>query len=130
LPAPDGATRRQRRALASVLRAVPDVVITVPRGDLRQTAERRPSPWLAQLVDAATRHDREVASFGSGVEWSAFPATAQEHRLRSVARHARAGGHLDDHALAASDVPISRALRLVRARESVAFTPYDGNLSS
>ena len=71
----------------------------MPRGDLRRSVERVPSRWVLDLCThlagtgpwwapdlAAAREPwvRHVASFDAGLRHLDVPATAQEHRLRSL----------------------------------------------
>ena len=89
-----------RRYLAA-LAAAPRRVLTFPRGDLRRTTERTPSRFVIDTVEALTgeRHTADelltlaapwltvVPSFTAGIARVAFPATAQEHRLRVLLDH-------------------------------------------
>jgi RecB family exonuclease len=122
-------------------------VLLFPRGDLRRTTERVPSRFLAECV-AGDDHDRRrlvrlpddldelhadwyvaVPSFAAGLARVEFPATEQEHRLRTLLDHTRAGGAVDDHDLARRDVALARGVDTVVARRSHAFTRFDGNLA-
>ena len=132
-----------RRYLAA-LSAAPRRVLTFPRGDLRRTTERTPSRFVVDTVEALTghRHTAEelltltapwltvVPSFTAGIARVAFPATAQEHRLRVLLDHTRAGGRIDSHSLRDFDVALHRGLECTTARASSAFTRFDGNLAT
>ncbi len=132
-----------RRYLAA-LAAAPRRVLTFPRGDLRRTTERTPSRFVIDTVEALAgeRHTADelltlaapwltvVPSFTAGIARVAFPATAQEHRLRVLLDHTRAGGRIERHSLRDVDVALHRGLECTTARASTAFTRYDGNLST
>jgi ATP-dependent helicase/nuclease subunit B len=120
----------QLRAVLATARQ--QVVLCWPRGDLRRSTEHLASRWLLDVVGARTgervwSHDvlqlrapwvEHVASFGAGVAAASFPATAQEHRLRSLLHHRPLP----------ADSAFDRGARLLRARRSARFTEYDGNL--
>ncbi len=59
----------------------------------------------------------------------AFPATEQEHRLRVLLDHTRAGHPVHEHELHGTDVALRRGVDTTAARASPAFTRYDGNLA-
>lgn len=120
---------RQRHVLLAALGSAPRVVVTVPRGDLRRSSVRRPSPWLTDVAALADPTPRHVDSFAHGLISTAFPVNATEHRLRALLTHTGAGRAIDDHALTTTDEPLRRALRLRRAREAPSIGPYDGDLS-
>jgi ATP-dependent helicase/nuclease subunit B len=140
-----------RRLLAALASASGARVLLFPRGDLRRTTERVPSRFLAgcvaaagvdRLPQASLAEDRlpeglgelhadwysPVPSFAAGLARVEFPATEQEHRLRTLLDHARAGGAVDDHELARIDRALARGVDTVVARASGAFTRFDGNL--
>ncbi|MEJ7584482.1 MAG: PD-(D/E)XK nuclease family protein [Acidimicrobiales bacterium] len=141
------ALRRQRvdrdqRQLLAALAGARRHLLCLPRGDLRRSSQRVPSRW-ALAVASRLAGDRwwsadllartvpwvdHVASFDAGLRRVAFPATAQEHRLKSLL-------------IAAGDGPPVAALRspadpvlaaganVVAARRSDRFTRFDGNLA-
>lgn len=127
LSGPEARTLRLHRRLLAVL-ATTDTIITVPRGDLRSTAEREPSRWIAPWID--TDDGETVASHAAGLVATTFPASASEHRLRTRLGHVVAGGAIAEASDAADDRVLQRAVRLAAARRSDAFTEFDGNLSS
>jgi ATP-dependent helicase/nuclease subunit B len=135
-----------RRLLAALASASNERVLLFPRGDLRRTTERVPSRFLAECVGrGAGAGDTErlpedlgelhadwyapIPSFAAGLARVEFPATEQEHRLRTLLDHARAGGAVDEHELARVDVALARGVDAVLARGSAAFTRFDGNLA-
>jgi len=140
-----------RRLLAALASASGERVLLFPRGDLRRTTERVPSRFLTGRLAggvAGTGIDRlpedrlppdlgdlhadryaPVPSFAAGLARVEFPATEQEHRLRTLLDHARAGGAVDDHELARIDRALARGVDTVVARASTAFTRFDGNLA-
>lgn len=148
--APDLALRAQRldddhRALLAVLAAAEESLLVFPRGDLRRSAERAPSRWLLDAVEA---HDgvrpagdelaaltgdwfREVPSHVNGLQRTAFPATEQEFDvvglLELFERHGLRAIH--GHESLARRSEVSRGVELVVARRSSAYTRFDGNLA-
>jgi RecB family exonuclease len=133
-----------RRLLAALAAAGVDRVLCFPRGDLRRTTERMPSRFLLDTVEALNG-DRLYAddlvglrapwyelvpSFASGVAGVAFPATAQEHRLRALLDHTRAGRVPASHELATIDRAFAVGLDCANARAGVEFTRFDGNLAT
>jgi len=70
-----------------------------------------------------------VPSFAAGIARVEFPATEQEHRLRTLLDHARDGGTVNQHELARADRALARGVETVVARSSRAFTRFDGNLA-
>jgi len=123
---------RQHRELLGALAGARRQVLCIPRGDLRRSSERVPSRWAVELAsvvagercrsaDLLGRDDElveHVASFDAGLRRLQFPATAQEHRLRSLL--AEPEEFLDD--------ATARGMDVVRARRSDRFTRFDGNL--
>jgi hypothetical protein len=130
-----------RRLLAALASASGERVLLFPRGDLRRTTERVPSRFLAEYLervglerlpeDLGELHVdwyTPVPSFAAGLARVEFPATEQEHRLRTLLDHARDGGTVDEHELARVDRALARGVESVVARNSHAFTRFDGNL--
>ena len=123
---------RQHRYLLAALAGARSHVLCVPRGDLRRTSERVPSRWVLDaasiladrrlwspdLLGEAGPWAQHVASFGAGLRSMRSPATAQEHRLRTLL----AGRPVDDALLAAGN-------EVVAARRSDRFTRFDGHLA-
>jgi ATP-dependent helicase/nuclease subunit B len=135
-----------RRLLASLASASGARVLLFPRGDLRRTTERVPSRFLAECVagntdgveperlpeDLGELHAdwyTPVPSFAAGLARVEFPATEQEHRLRTLLDHARDGGDVEQHELARVDGALARGVETVVARRGRAFTRFDGNLA-
>jgi hypothetical protein len=131
-----------RRLLAALASAHDARVLLFPRGDLRRTTERVPSRFLAECVECGELERLPedlgelhadwyvpVPSFAAGLARVEFPATEQEHRLRTLLDHARGGGAVDDHELARVDPALARGVETVVARRSSAFTRFDGNLA-
>jgi RecB family exonuclease len=127
--AADRQRREQREVLAALAAGGQEVVVSVPRGDLRRTTEHVASRWLLDLVadaegvglwsDELFAHSApwltHVESFAAGVASAGRPATAQEARLRVVL----GGGRLGDTA-------VERARRALAARAGPVFTEFDG----
>jgi hypothetical protein len=133
LPRREEQTDRQHRQLLAALAGAERHLLCVPRGDLRRSSQRVPSRWVLQfasqlagerwwsedLLTADTDWAIHVASFDAGLRHLTFPATEQEHRLRSML--AAAGDPTD---------PIAReGTRVVVARRSRLFSRFDGNLA-
>ena len=132
-----------RRFLAALAGAAHERVLLYPRGDLRRTTERMPSRFLLESVTAlgGERHAADdlaelradwyapVPSFAAGIARVAFPATEQEHRLRVLLDHTRAGHRVTSHELLATDVALRRGIDTTVARAGGAFTRFDGNLA-
>ncbi len=140
LPLRRSQLERQHRQLLAALAAADHHVLGVPRGDLRRSTERVPSRWVLDIArhladsNAIWSRDlftgqwpwvRHVASFDGGLRHLDFPATEQEHRLRSLLAAAP-----DAAALSADTDPVlALAADVVTARRSRAFTRFDGNLA-
>ena len=121
--------RDHRRVLAA-LAAANRHLLCLPRGDLRASSQRVPSRWLSEvacalegtplpsdrIVGHAAPWIEGVPSFAHGVSHCAFPATAQEYRLRTGGR-----GVVDPRT--------DEGAAVVHARRSRAFTRFDGNLA-
>jgi RecB family exonuclease len=133
LPRREEQTDRQHRQLLAALAGAERHLLCVPRGDLRRSSQRVPSRWVLQfasqlagerwwsedLLTADTDWASHVASFDAGLRHLTFPATEQEHRLRSML--AAAGDPTD---------PVARrGTRVVAARRSRLFSRFDGNLA-
>ncbi len=128
---------RQHRHLLAALAGADQQLLGVPRGDLRRSVERVPSRWVLDLCaviagsptrwwtpdlfGASEPWVQQVASFDAGLRHLAVPATAQEHRLRTLLSR---NGSIDD----ATDPLTAQGARVVRARRSAEFTRFDGNL--
>ncbi|MEM9203908.1 MAG: PD-(D/E)XK nuclease family protein, partial [Actinomycetota bacterium] len=132
------------RALLAVMAAAERVTFTFPRGDLRRSAERAPSRWLLDSIEArddvrpsgeelaALTGDwvREVPSFVAGLRSTSFPGSVQEYDVRALLDHTEAG-----HDFASSPIPrlraeVGRGSDLLRGRLSTAYTRFDGNLAT
>lgn len=119
----------QRADFVAALAAARQCVVVRPRGDLRTTADRQPSRWIADLAATGTLVEDSVASFAAGVADVAFPAIGAHHRLRALVHHRRLGEPIDTHPLATEVDALRRGLAMVRARESNVLTEFDGDLS-
>lgn len=126
----------EHRHLLAALAAADHRVLSFPRGDLRRSTERPPSRWLLDTVarrrgDGVRELDRsapwfcEVRSFAGGLRDVDFPATAQEHALRTIGDQLGPDGRLEHSA----DPILATGLALLTARRSDRFTRFDGDLS-
>lgn len=121
----------QHRHLLAALASARRRVLVHPRGDLRRSVERAPSRWLLDAVEATTGHRRldpaddlvtVVPSFADRVARSDTPCDDQGFALRALAADPQPG--------AAPDwlTSFDAGRRLLDARASDDFTPFDGNV--
>ena len=113
----------------------------VPRGDLRRSTDRVPSRWVLDIASALagerwwtddllrSRVDwvEHVASFDAACARSRFPATEQEHHLRTLLVTHPNGA--DALAATTDDRVLADSAELIAARRSPGFTRFDGNLA-
>ncbi|MFV0306490.1 MAG: PD-(D/E)XK nuclease family protein [Desertimonas sp.] len=125
----DERARHAHRQFLAATQTTPEVTITVPRGDLRATTAHQPSRWLTPLV-AHGAIEEMLDSHAHGLSAAEFPLSEGEHRRRALWVHRRAGGDIRQHPRVLDDAAARRGLRLIDARASDDFTPYDGDLSS
>ncbi|HAP75347.1 MAG TPA: hypothetical protein DCR14_04625, partial [Acidimicrobiaceae bacterium] len=136
LPVDADRLAEQRHQLWAAVAGAQRVVMLWPRGDLRATAVRQPSRWLADLAELAeltgsgAASHRSVPSFAAGLATVHFPATVAQHRVRALWHAAASGVELATHPLVSSVPALARAAPLIAARASADFTPYDGDVSS
>lgn len=97
------------------------VIVTVPRGDLRVTTANQTSRWVAEAAEDPDRV-HTVASALSGLVAQAFAPCERERRLRA---RVLMGSPAEE-----TDLVLTRAIALRRARSSPDLTEFDGNLSS
>jgi hypothetical protein len=144
LPPRSEAVHDDHRALLAVMAAAGRVTMTFPRGDLRRSAERAPSRWLLDSVEA---HDlvrpaaddigratgdwfREVPSFIAALRSTDFPAHVQEYDVRTMLDTVDAGRDIGGVPLLAHRPELRRGVDLIMGRLSAAFTRFDGNLAT
>jgi ATP-dependent helicase/nuclease subunit B len=142
LPLRSQRVERQHRHLLAVLASASHQVLCIPRGDLRRNIERVPSRWILQIASAIAGErwwsddllgaERDwlthVASFDAGLRHLEFPATEQEHRLRSLM--VQGSTRLSLPVLTATrDATLGAGAEVVAARRSDRFTRFDGNLA-
>lgn len=132
---------REHRDLLAALAGSSHHLLGVPRGDLRRSREPVPSRWVLDIASRLAGEQwwaedllrgrepwiQHVASFAADVRELAFPATPQEHRLRTL-MVARPRGAADLVA-ATEDDTLAAAAGVVEARRSGRFTRFDGNLA-
>ncbi|HQZ33443.1 MAG TPA: PD-(D/E)XK nuclease family protein [Ilumatobacteraceae bacterium] len=119
----------QQRQLWAALAGSERAVLLSPRGDLRATALRQQSRWVAELALTSPTQTRSVPSFAAGLADAAFPATLSQHRIRALAHASRAGQTLAQHPLAQQLEPLRLGAVMMAARELPVLTEYDGDLS-
>ncbi len=124
----DLATDQQRQLWAALAGSQRAVLLT-PRGDLRATALRQQSRWVAELALTSPTHTRSVPSFAAGLADATFPATLSQHRLRALAHASRAGVPLVQHPLMQQLEPLRLGTAMMSARQLPVLTEYDGDLS-
>ncbi len=126
---------RQHRHLLGALASAEGHLLCLPRGDLRRSVNRVPSRWMLDLAASLAGLERwttdlmkaqepwieHVASFDAGLRTMAEPATAQEHRLRSLLANHGAIADTDDARTAL-------AHSVLTARRSDRFTRFDGHV--
>jgi hypothetical protein len=130
LPTSDAVSARMHRQLLGLLDSMSRVVVTTPRGDLRNATTRQPSRWLASAL-GEVEHE-SVASYASGLLRTRFPAHCAEHRLRRHSAEVLASGPEWLVSLSApeGDRVLARSLLLRQARRSNRLTEFDGDLSA
>ncbi|MEM9515902.1 MAG: PD-(D/E)XK nuclease family protein [Actinomycetota bacterium] len=121
----DDLTRRLRQRFDDITDRCA-VTFTSPRGDLRQSAERSPSPWIRPWFGEQVQH---VASAPAGLLSLDFPATPAEHRWRRRLADQRAGVTVEQLSRADVDPITRRAADTIVARAAAHFTPFDGDLT-
>jgi hypothetical protein len=126
LPRADARAARLRRQFLGTI-STSATTLTFPRGDLRATAELRPSRWLTPWLPTGVT---AIASHHAGLEATRFPVGPSEHRLRGRYRHHRSGGSMAASDDVDDDIVLRRGLELLTHRASDLLTPYDGDLSS
>jgi len=129
---------RQHREFLATLAGARRHLLGVPLGDLRKSSDRTPSRWVldiasvlageswwsAELKKADKPWIERVPSYSGGLRRLTFPATAQEHRLRSLLATGNRWLDLSRN----SDVVLKGASAVTAARRSRHFTRFDGNL--
>lgn len=144
LPLRSDQVHDDHRALLAVMTAASQVTMTFPRGDLRRSAERAPSRWLLDSVEA---HDGvrpnaedlgrftgswflEVPSFIAGLRATDFPGHAQEYDVRALLDASDRGDDIRTLPLVHERQELRRGIELITGRASGDFTRFDGNLAT
>jgi ATP-dependent helicase/nuclease subunit B len=110
--------QQQRQFLAAAAAAGDGALVVIwPKGDLRQKTERRASRWIMPLLGPQTQAD--VGSYARSLREAEITGTEREARLRSLA----AGSPPAD-----DDLAYARAERMLLARQSDVFSPFDGHV--
>ena len=134
LPARADRSGDDHRALLAVVAAAERTVLLYPRGDLRRSADRAPSRWLAELASGL----EEVPSFVGGLRRTGFPVDAREYDTRCLLdwhdspsrQDGGAGDGLASLPSVRGRVELQRGIELRRSRLSQALTRFDGNLAA
>lgn len=129
LPVDSELALEQQRQLWAALAGAGRAVLLTPRGDLRATALRQPSRWVAELTRSLPARVRSIPSFAAGLADAAFPATVSQHRLRALSHAVRAGQPIAQHPLMQSLQPLRVGSAMLAARALPMLTEYDGDLS-
>lgn len=129
LPVNSELAQEQHRQLWAALAGTRRAVMLTPRGDLRATALRQPSRWVAELSVAMPVHVGSVPSFAAGLAHAAFPATVSQHRIRALTHAARSGRPIESHPLVHTLQPLRVGTAMLTARALPLLTEYDGDLS-
>ncbi len=149
----DVSADEHRALLAALASANGRCTLTVPRGNLRQSAEYVPSRWLAPTMkalaaesglfrdgyvseerlraaarDGAVRGVGESPSHVTGLLSASFPATVQEYDSAAVWSMTPAARGAGDHPLF-GDPAFSAGVEMTAARHGDRFTRFDGNLA-
>ena len=119
----------QQRQLWAALAGTERAVLLTPRGDLRATALRQQSRWVAELAVTSPTHTRSVPSFAAGLADAAFPATLSQHRIRALTHASRSGQAVAQHPLMRQLEPLQLGAAMIAARSLPVLTEYDGDLS-
>jgi RecB family exonuclease len=141
LPRRADRVERQHRELLATLAGARHHLLTVPRGDLRQSRDRVASRWLLDVAHQLSgvrywTEDlwgadepwlRHRASFDAGLRAAALPATAREHRLRTILAADPTRSRLAATARSVDGV-LSAGVEVLDARRSRAFTRFDGRV--
>ena len=131
---------RQHRELLAALAGARRQLLCVPRGDLRRSSQRVPSRWVltvASELDGRRWWGEDlfggqrpwlthVASFDAGLRQADFPATAQEHRLRTLLAAPHDAGAFPE---GVADTVLAAGVVVGAERRSDRFTRFDGNLA-
>lgn len=137
---------RQHRELLAAMAGADRRLLCVPRGDLRRSSARVPSRWVLAVASALDGRRwrgedlfggnrpwlRHVASFDAGLRDLDFPATEQEHRLRTLlASPLGTGwtGGTGEFPEGVADTVLAAGVLAGAARRSDRFTRFDGNLA-
>jgi ATP-dependent helicase/nuclease subunit B len=120
----DRSAQQHRQVIAALASGQRERVVIWSRGDLRRSAQREPSRWLAAFDARGAEH---VASFAQRIAQTPIPATPATYRLAALRRGDP--DLLDQHPVVADDQVLQRAVAAVTARRGPAFTRFDGNLT-
>ncbi|MEZ5181591.1 MAG: PD-(D/E)XK nuclease family protein [Acidimicrobiales bacterium] len=142
LPLRAGHVDRLHHQLLAVLGGARRQVLCIPKGDLRRSRERVPSRWALDIASALAGETwwsdqllagrapwlTHLASFDDAIRTARHPATAQEHRLRTLLAQDVRRPQLA--AVAAEvDAVLAAGAETVAARWSPQLTRFDGNLA-
>lgn len=136
LPTSVERTARRKQQFFTALQSSNDqIILTIPRGDLRGAGERVPSRWLASRFDTnGTLLDAEDVrsmrdGFASGVPgFTNKAATARELKIREGLSLGKISFPTSARATSLED--FEQALALIGDRLDRRFTRFNGNLSS
>lgn len=139
---------RERHEFLLALATADHGAITLSTSDTDGTRAAFPSRWLLEIASIRAGRTLSATEFMSlraseypwlrvvhsalqGVSREVSPADLEDRRLQQAARWFQAGRPLHLHPLARRhDLPLGRALELMRERRSSRLSPFDGNVSA
>lgn len=139
---------RERQDFLLALATADHGVLTLSTSDTDGTRTAFPSRWLLEIASIRAGRTLSATEFTSlraseypwlrvvhsalqGVSREVTPADLEDRRLQQAARWTQAGRPLHLHPLARRrDLPLGRALELIRERRSSLLSPFDGNVSA
>lgn len=131
----DRSARRKQQFFTALQSSNDQIILTIPRGDLRGAGERVPSRWLASRFDTnGTLPDADDVrsmrdGFASGVPgFTSMAVTARELKIRQGLSLGRISFPSGAQANTLED--FEHALTLIGDRLARRFTRFNGNLTS
>jgi RecB family exonuclease len=126
LPGRDSRLADDHHAFIAAMSAARERVLLWPRAELRRGRASLPSRWLP----AAAGRRAAVDSFEDGVRRSPAPASLTDRDLADLLTWTRAGEAVSTHVIATELPRLGRGWAVIEARQSEAFTRFDGNVAA